>query len=704
MTVALDEPHLRLPAPGSPVLSVEDGQRVFPSGLPAGPRERALASTVVLLSAALFLAAVPFAKTPLVQVWAFIPLYEGSLVITDLITAVLLFGQFGFSRSRGVLLLATGYLFTALMAIAHALTFPGLFTTGGLLGAGPQSTAWLYMLWHGGFPAFVIAYAFFKDEAATTGDSRGLAVLSGSAGALAAACALTVLATAGQDLLPAIMRGNSYTPAMSLVVSSTWVLSLVALAVLWLRRPHTVLDLWLMVVMSAWLFDIALAAVLNAGRFDLGFYAGRIYGLLASSFVLVVLLIENSRLYAQIRRLYLEREEQNRSLEATVRERTEQLLQSEKVATMGSLLAGVAHELNNPLAVVMGQTHMLMEVSTDASVLQRAEKINTAAGRCVRVVRNFLALARKRPPERTEVVINQVVRDAVELLAYEFRSEGVDVVTTLADDLPPLSADAHQLHQVLVNLLTNAHHAMRKVEGLKRISLITRADAARGRIRLEVADTGPGIPHDIQEKVFEPFFTTKPPGQGTGLGLSLCRNIVAQHGGTLSLTSAPGRGTTFVVELPSSRNADAAPPVVEAEPARGAPRSILVVDDEAEIAAVMSEMLQREGHRTDVAPNGRAALDMLTVRAYDLVITDTKMPLLDGVGLYREIERRFASMRGRVLFVTGDVLDEEKQNFLATTEATVITKPFNLSDVRAAVRRRLAEAERTAAAQMRNGR
>jgi signal transduction histidine kinase/ActR/RegA family two-component response regulator len=697
MTVAVDAPQVRPVLPGPIASSAADGPRVLPSGLPAGPRERALVSTVVLLSAAIFLALVPFAKTPLFQVWAFIPLYEGSLVITDLITAVLLYGQFNFSRSRGLMLLACGYLFTALMAVTHALTFPGLFVPGGLLGAGPQSTAWLYMFWHAGFPVCVIAYAWLKDEARGSDESRGMAVLSAIAGVVAAVCALTVLATAGQDVLPAIMRGNNYTPAMSLVVSTTWVLSVLALAVLWLRKPHAVLDLWLMVVMCAWLFDIALAAVLNGGRFDLGFYAGRIYGLLAASFVLIVLLIENSRLYAHIHRLYREREAQNRSLEATVRERTEQLLQSEKVATMGSLLAGVAHELNNPLAVVMGQTHMLMEVSTDASVLQRAEKINTAAGRCVRVVRNFLALARKRPPERTEVVLNQVIKDALELLAYECRSDGIEVTTVLADDLPPLFADAHQLHQVIVNLMTNAHHAMRKMEGVKRISIRSRVDTRSGRIQVEIADTGPGIPVEIQEKVFEPFFTTKPTGQGTGLGLSLCRNIVGQHGGTLSLTSAPGRGTTFLIDLPSSRAVGAATPSpVEAEPAPVAAKTILVVDDETEIATVMAEMLQREGHIAQIAPNGRVALDMLVQRPYDLIITDTKMPELDGVDLYREIERRFASMRGRVVFVTGDVLDQEKQEFLASTDATVITKPFNLSDVRAAVRRQFAEIERVA--------
>src|SRR5438270_99928 len=158
---------------------------------------------------------------------------------------------------------------------------------------------------------------------------------------------------------------------------------------------------------------------------------------------------------------------------ATVRERTEQLLQSEKVATMGSLLAGVAHELNNPLAVVMGQTHLLGEGASGISVAARAEKINAAASRCVRIVRNFLALARKRPPERTAVVLDQIIRETIELLGYELKTENVDVTTSLATDLPPLAADAHQLQQVFVNLLTNARHAMRKVSGPKRISIMS---------------------------------------------------------------------------------------------------------------------------------------------------------------------------------------------------------------------------------------
>jgi len=280
-----------------------DERPIFLSTLPAGARERRLALLVVAVSAVIFVAAVPFAKVPLTPVWAFIPVYESALVVNDLVTAVLLFGQSSFLKSRALLVLASGYLFTAFITVAHALTFPGLFAPTGLLGSGPQSTAWLYMFWHGGFPLVVVAYALLKDRGQETNQIRsraGVAALCTVAAVLIVVCGLTLLATMRQDSLPAIMQGNRYTPAMIGVVSSVWLFSLVALFALWRRRPHTVLDLWLMVVMCAWLFDIALSAVLNAGRFDLGFYAGRIYGLLAGSFVLIMLLIENSMLYGRL--------------------------------------------------------------------------------------------------------------------------------------------------------------------------------------------------------------------------------------------------------------------------------------------------------------------------------------------------------------------------------------------------------------------
>ncbi len=282
-----------------------NGQAAFLSTVEAGRDDRRLALAVVLVSTAIFLAAAPFAKTPLGQVPAFIPIYQSALVLTDLMTAALLFGQYRILHARALLLLASGYLFTAFIAVAHTLTFPGLFSPTGLLGAGVQSTAWIYMFWHAGFPLFVIAYALLRDdgrrEEASTASPRARAAILVSVVAVAAVVSgFVLLATAGQDLLPAIMRGHRYTPAMIVVVSSTWAVSPLALFVLWRRRPHSVLDLWLMVVLCAWLYDIALAAVLNHGRFDLGFYGGRIYGLLAASFVLIMLMLENTVLYSRL--------------------------------------------------------------------------------------------------------------------------------------------------------------------------------------------------------------------------------------------------------------------------------------------------------------------------------------------------------------------------------------------------------------------
>jgi diguanylate cyclase (GGDEF)-like protein len=297
-------------------------RRVFLSTASARRREVGFAAVAVLVSALAFTAAVPFAKAPLAQINAFIPGDQAALVICDLITAVLLFGQFNFLRSRALLVLASGYLFTAFIALAHTLSYPDLFSPTGLLGAGPQSTAWLYMFWHAGFPLFVMVYALLKDDerpANAAGDlprgGGGLVVLAAIAAVLALVCALTFVATALHDSLPVLMLGIHLSSSMRGVIVGIWMLSLVALAILGWRRPHSVLDLWLMVVMCAWLFDMGLGAVFNTGRFDFGFYAGRIYGLAAASSLLIVLLIETGTHYARLAQLSAELSAANKELE-----------------------------------------------------------------------------------------------------------------------------------------------------------------------------------------------------------------------------------------------------------------------------------------------------------------------------------------------------------------------------------------------------
>ncbi|MFV8549662.1 GGDEF domain-containing protein [Ralstonia pseudosolanacearum] len=274
--------------------------------LSPGRRTYRMARAVALVSLLVFISMVPFAKVRLAQLPSFIPTYESALILNDLMTSALLFGQFAITRSRAMLALASGYLFTATAAIGHLLSFPGLFAPGGLLGAGPQSTAWIYMFWHAGFPLFVMAYAVLKvredrepDRFAAGTLKRRTTVLIIPA-VLGAAGACVALATAGQDWLPAIMVANRYTSIMWMVAGATWCFCVVALAVLWRSKPHLTLDIWLMVVLCVWICDVALSAVFNGGRYDLGFYAGRIFGLMGASFILLLLLIENSVLHSRL--------------------------------------------------------------------------------------------------------------------------------------------------------------------------------------------------------------------------------------------------------------------------------------------------------------------------------------------------------------------------------------------------------------------
>ena len=242
---------------------------------------------------------------PLAPVPAFVASYQSALAINDLITALLLFSQFVILRWWALLLLASGYMFTAAAAIAHALTFPGLFAPAGLFDGGPQTTVWLFMIWHGGFPLFVLGYALLKGSngGPRIQGSAGRAIVASAIAVAAAMIAAVWIVTGRHDLLPILLSEGRYTPTMIGVVTTVWLLSLAGVFVLWLRRPHSLIDVWLMVVLCAWLFDIALSAIVNVARFDLGFYAGRIYGLFAASFVLAVLLFDNVALQAQLSRL-----------------------------------------------------------------------------------------------------------------------------------------------------------------------------------------------------------------------------------------------------------------------------------------------------------------------------------------------------------------------------------------------------------------
>ena len=372
--------------------------------------------------------------------------------------------------------------------------------------------------------------------------------------------------------------------------------------------------------------------------------------------------------------------EKKRAAAELTRQR-ESSYQREKLAALGSLLAGVAHELNNPLSVVVARAVMLEEQGYPASQAA-ALKIRTAAERCARIVRTFLAMARQQPPERGPVAINDVVTAALDMTVYTVRTSGIEVALDLAKGIPPILADADQLHQVLLNLIVNAQQLLQDRPGPRRIRVASRYDPDTRVIHIAVADNGPGIPEHLRARVFEPYFTTKPTGQGTGMGLAVSHGIVEAHGGTLRLDCPEMGGAVFTITLPVIPwDASRVDPGPSPESSANS-RKILIVDDEAEIRETLAEILAGAHHRVTTASSGREALARMAAEHYDVVLTDVRMPDLDGRALYREIERRWPERAAHVVFVSGDTLASTLRVFAAESGCPVIEKPFLPSDVR----------------------
>ena len=359
------------------------------------------------------------------------------------------------------------------------------------------------------------------------------------------------------------------------------------------------------------------------------------------------------------------------------------LHQSEKLGALGELLAGVAHELNNPLSVVVGQALMLREMANDSATAQRAEKIGKAADRCAKIVKTFLSMARQKPSKNTALSVNEVVEAALDVTAYSLRSAGVDVQIHLAEDLPPVRGDIDQLNQVLTNVIVNAQNALQSAEGERSLRINTLYRPQRGEVVIKVKDSGPGIPEPIRSRIFEPFFTTKEVGAGTGIGLAFCHRIVDAHGGRIKVASRPGEGATFVIALPArpreiegDRRTRASATVAKTQ------LSVLLIDDEADVREILTEALRAEGHLVDAAESGGEALRMLGGKVYDAILSDLKMPGLDGPRLYAHLAANAPELVSRLGFVTGDAMSPVARSFLKSAGRPHIEKPATPEDLR----------------------
>ncbi|HKE41064.1 MAG TPA: PAS domain S-box protein [Casimicrobiaceae bacterium] len=375
--------------------------------------------------------------------------------------------------------------------------------------------------------------------------------------------------------------------------------------------------------------------------------------------------------------------EKKRAAEELARQR-ESLYQREKLAALGSLLAGVAHELNNPLSVVVARA-VLLEEQGDLATQNAALRIRTAAERCARIVRTFLAMARQQQPERGPVSLNDVVLAALDIAGYAVRTSSIDVVLDLSKDVPKILADADQLHQVLLNLIINAQQSLQERPMPRRLRVTSRFDRVDGMIRLAVADNGPGIPEHLRARVFEPYFTTKPVGSGTGVGLAVSLGIIEAHGGTIAVDCPAEGGAVFSIALPVSAVNEVSVDTAESSKTNATRRKILIVDDEAEIRDTLSAILASGKHQVVAVSSGREALERMAIEQYDVIFTDMRMPEIDGRALYQEIERRWPGQAGRVVFVTGDTLASALHEFVSESGRPVIEKPFLPNDVRRVV-------------------
>jgi two-component system, NtrC family, sensor kinase len=354
----------------------------------------------------------------------------------------------------------------------------------------------------------------------------------------------------------------------------------------------------------------------------------------------------------------------------------EQLIQSEKMSAIGQLVSGVAHELNNPLAGISAFAQLLLsEKRFPPDQRTAAEMIYAEARRASRIVQNLLTFARQHKPERTPTQVNQVLDDTLELRGYELRVRGIDVQRDYDEQVPETMADAHQLQQVFLNLITNAEQAMERSERDKQ-RLTVRTRRAGDVLRIDVEDTGPGIPPNLLERIFNPFFTTKPTGSGTGLGLSISLGIVREHEGRIWAENA-AQGARFVIELPivAPRTTGDYPAVPPAVPVTDR-LHILVIDDEASVRVALQRYLSSRGHEVETTASGKEALARMREDAFDAVIVDMRMPDLSGEQLFQELKARDESYAERVIFTTGQLVDDSVRSFLASTGRPCVPKPF----------------------------
>jgi len=523
--------------------SVQKEEQDFPlviATMPATGQQRAMAVGVAVLLIVAAAAIAPFASIQLGRIDAFIPVLQTVVSLVDLVTATLLFGQYSIQPQRALLALASGYLFSGSFAFLQTLAFPGGYAPAGLIGDGPNSPAWIYVLWHSTFPAAILVYALSKDATGAARPGRPVmpAIAITIACVIAVIAGLTWIVTTKTEYLPSFYTtdvrfqtplGNQINVALLLWGSATF-------AVLLFRR-RTILDLWLMVTLLAYMPNFLVAIIGSSVRFTVGWYAARCFVLVASCMLLTVLIIETMLLYSRLASaITLQR-----------RERTNRLLSVEAVT------GAIAHELKSPLgAIALNASTALSQLQSTPRELEDLEDIlrdiEADSHRAGAMISSIREMTTKTTDRKTLTSAADVGQLALRLLQHDLQINEVSVTTEFQGNLPDVQLDGMELQQILLNLIRNAIDAMNSSPpAARRLRLKTSFDG-HSTVLLSVQDSGPGIPAENRERIFDPFFTTK--SGGMGLGLAISSTLVANHGGKLRLVKSDSDGCIFELAIP----------------------------------------------------------------------------------------------------------------------------------------------------------
>ncbi len=371
---------------------------------------------------------------------------------------------------------------------------------------------------------------------------------------------------------------------------------------------------------------------------------------------------------------------QQNALEAELDQQREIAYQSEKLSAMGELLAGVAHELNNPLSVVVGYSMMMQTSVEDPALKKQVDNIAQAADRCSRIVKAFLAMARQRPMELTQCSLNEALLAALDIVGHSLRKSEIDVEINLDENLPDVEADDDQIIQVFTNLLVNAENALHGQPEPRRLVIESTLDAGTTQAVISIRDNGPGISAEVKSRIFEPFYTTKGVGEGTGIGLAFCHRIVKSHGGELNVQSQLGQGAEFRLLLPCKTVITEKLSTTE-EPVTNSSGRVLVVDDEVGVADMVTDILADAGYDVETRYDSHDALALLRTDEFDVVLSDMRMPGIDGPGLYNELLKLNPSLARNMAFITGDTLSKDVAEFLAATTQPYLEKPVTPNEL-----------------------